>query len=165
VSDEIGAIELLSAKLIETGFARKREFVGCSDSEICELERFFGLILPQTYWAFLKTMGKGMGTFMRGTDVSYRSLFDNRAAMEEVLSLDGQPFALPHSTFVFSSHQGYIFHFFDTASGDDNPPVHGYREGELKIKRIDDSLSDFFLTALEEEKQIRDGLSPWARSL
>jgi len=96
-------------------------------------------------------MGRKSGLFNQGTDVLYDSLFYNRTAFENVLDSDGEPFSLNHDAFVFMSHQGYIFHFFDTSEHLEDPPVFGYKEGELKPRLINESLSGFLYdSALEE---------------
>lgn len=125
---------------------------GCWGFEIRDLEKHFNIKLPTIYKDFLKKMGKGAGLFMQGTDFFYKHLFDNREAFEEVLELDGQPFVLTKDIFVFSSHQGYIFHFFDILEDAYDPPVYGYREGDLKFDKIDDKFSTFLLILLEEQK-------------
>jgi hypothetical protein len=158
-------IAALTEMLVKSGLANKGSISGCLASEITRLEEFFGLSLPVAYRYFLAAMGRGAGAFMQGTDVLYSSLFENRSAMDEVLKLDGNPFDLASSAFVFSCHQGYIFHFFDTAAGMDDPPVHGYREGDMKSKLVAEHFTEFLITTAEEEKATWENLSPWAKSL
>ena len=144
-------IDTFANELIDSGLATKRDVVGCSSAEIEELERYFDLELPASYKDFLEKMGKGAGLFLQGTDVFYHRLFEIREAMEEVLGLDGNPFSLTKKTFVFSSHQGYIFHFFDTSQHLDDPRVYGYREGELQIKLLGESFIGFLKSCIQEQ--------------
>jgi hypothetical protein len=139
-------------QVINAGLCSGWKMQGCYDFEVRELENHFDLKLPTVYKDFLKKMGKGAGKFMQGTDMFYRHLFDNREAFEEVLDLEGNPFSLDKNIFVFSSHQGYIFFFFNTVEDRFDPPVYIYQEGNLKIERASEKFSIFLLTLLEEQK-------------
>jgi hypothetical protein len=138
-----------AALLTKHGLA-SAHFRGCTFIEIRDLESYFGLRLPERYKEFLQTMGKSAGQFMVGTDMFYKSLFNNREALEEVLGLDAHPFPLKKEMFVFSSHQGYIFHFFDTSLGIDDPPVYGYAEGDLEVRAIDKDFSTYLTRLLRD---------------
>ena len=153
MSDLDDKLELIALQVVASKLASRRELLGCSEAEIMRLEEFFSLRLPESYKTFLTIMGHGAGFFMRGTDAFYPSLLKNREALSEVLTLDKDPFVLSTTTFVFSSHQGYIFHFFETSHEDQDPSVWGYREGELTRKKIDDTFTSFLLTAIEEEAE------------
>src|SRR4051812_35680199 len=115
-------MDLVVQRVLDGGLSSESSVVGCSDIEILDLERYFDIRLPEAYKQFLNQIGKGAGLFMRGTDFFYDRLFDNRKALQEVLDLEHNPFVLSRDTFVFSSHQGYIFFFFDTAQDLDDPP-------------------------------------------
>jgi len=95
------------------------------------------------------------GRFLKGTDVFYDSLSENRHAFETVLALDKNPFSLSNKKFIFQNHQGYIFHFFDTTFNEDDPPVYGYREGELKTQLVSGSFSSFLQESFDEELEGR----------
>ena len=152
-------IDNFSREVMRSGLCSWSSMRGCWGFEIRDLEARFNIQLPTLYKDFLKKMGKGAGKFMQGTDFFYKGLFSNREAMEEVLELDGQPFVLGKNVFVFSSHQGYIFHFFDNAKDVHDPPVYGYEEGNLKYDLIDDKFSDFLLNILKHQKQ------EWSQSI
>ena len=139
--------------LIRSKLAPRHAIIGCPTSEIREIEQAFGLPLPKSYVEFLRDAGKNAGLFMRGTDMFYPALLKNRAALQDVLDRDGNPFLLSGGTFVFSNHQGYIFHFFDTCVGMDDPPVFGYKEGELSTRKIDESFSMFLMSAVDEQRE------------
>ncbi|TWF45402.1 SUKH superfamily protein [Chitinophaga polysaccharea] len=125
---------------------RDNSLKGCSQSEVQKLESYFNVRLPDVYKAFLFSMGKDAGQFMRGTSAFYKELFILREDFEDMLSERG--ISLPDETFVFWSHQGYQFAFFPTNNGD-NPPIYFYREGEESIKIIASCLADFFTNELK----------------
>jgi len=146
------AIDGLVREIRHAGLAGWWEIRGCWEGEIKDLERFYGIKLPALYRAFLKRMGRGAGRYGRGTDMFYKHLFDNRAGMEEVLELDGNPFPLTPTEYVFCSHQGYIFFYFETDPLFDDPPVYGYKEGQRRNRLVDTSLSAFLFGLLEDGK-------------
>ena len=146
------SINNIANQILSSELSTRWQMRGCWWFEIRGLEKRFEIKLPTVYKDFLKMMGKGAGLFMQGTGFFYKALFGNREAFEEVLELDGHPFVLTKDIFVFSSHQGYIFYFFDTLEDEHDPPVYGYQEGDLKFYKIADKLSTFFLTILEEQK-------------
>jgi hypothetical protein len=96
-------------------------------------------------------MGHQAGEFMQGTDMFYRHLFENREAALEVLDAEDYPFQLTPQMFVFSSHQGYIFHLLDCDTHLRDPPVHGFAEGESVLTRVADSFSGYLLPLLKDE--------------
>jgi hypothetical protein len=140
-------------KLIQSGAASFWSLRGCSESEILALEKHFGFKLPGIYRDYLSKMGHSPGKLFTGTDVSYKWLFELRDFLRKTLETDESGILLPENIFVFSSHQGYIYHFFYVVEGSDNPPVFGYKEGELIIKKINESFSDFLLDSLADFQQ------------
>src|ERR1044072_561961 len=123
-------------ELVRAGLAMPHEIRGCSKREVARLESYYGIRLPEAYRQFLSEMGHKAGIFYRGTDCFYRHLFDLREWMEETLSEDRSPFQLTKDAFVFSSHQGYIYHFFYTIESNPDPPVWSYYEGEVSPKQL-----------------------------
>lgn len=144
-------IEMFADRVVKSGLSSRWSMKGCSDAEIRRLEDIFEVRLPEEFKAFLRIMGHGAGKFMRGTDIFYRHLFDNRAAAEEMLEEEDNPFYLSPSTFVFSNHQGYIFHAFDCDTHLKDPPVFGFADEEPMMKQIANSFSDFLLMSLVDE--------------
>ncbi|HQU93948.1 MAG TPA: SMI1/KNR4 family protein [Pyrinomonadaceae bacterium] len=144
-------IDLFAKRVLDSGLSTYWSMSGCSQSEIQRLESTIDLKLPVEYEAFLRKMGHGAGRFMQGTDMFYPRLLDNRSAAEEALEREGFPFYLLPSMFVFSSHQGYIFHLFDCDTHLEDPPVLGFQEGEPALTRISDSFSQFLSQILDEE--------------
>ena len=141
--------------LIRNGLATASEIRGCSGREISKLESYFGINLPESYKSFLSVMGHQAGTIYRGTDCFYRHLLDLRGWLEETLAEDQSPFRLTRDAFVFSSHQGVIYHFFYTIDNRRDPAVWGYGEGEMAPRKIDASFTEFLKGSLEDFKRIR----------
>lgn len=118
------------------------KMVGCTEMEIHRLEKRFvigawkeNMRFPPAYKEFLLWMGKHGGGFMKGTDCFYTSLGKNNDYAQELLEENKFPQKLPYDAFVFSMHQGYIFHFFRTVffrkeEERNDPPVYVYVEGQ-----------------------------------
>jgi SMI1 / KNR4 family (SUKH-1) len=118
-------------KLLVQGLVYEdRPLRGCSDAEVEEIERTTNVKLPPIYRAFLQTMGKSTGEFLRGEERCYPELLTLREGADELLAEEGATtkFKLSPTDFVFWMSQGTQFFFFDTAVGDD-PPVYHFREG------------------------------------
>ena len=141
--------------LVRYGFATTFELRGCSEREIARLEACFKLNLPESYKSFLSVMGHKAGTFYQGTDCFYHDLFDLREWLEATLAEDRSPFQLTKDAFVFSSHQGVIYHFFYTIDNKPDPTVWGYCEGDMQPKKIDTSFSAYLANSLEDFRRIR----------
>jgi hypothetical protein len=140
-------------KLIQSGAASFWNLRGCFKSEILALEKHSGFKLPGIYRDYLSKMGYSAGKLFIGTDVSYKWLFELRDFLQETLETDESGIELPENIFVFSSHQGYIYHFFYVVEGIEDPPVFGYKEGDLFVKKINESFSDFLLASLNHFQQ------------
>jgi len=134
--------------------AQPQDIVGCTEAEISELEQRVGLTLPTAYRDFLLVMGHRTGTFMVGTDFFYNDLDGLRDALVESLARMRVDFQVPLDAFVFSSHQGYIFHFFRTSEGDD-PPVYGYSEADPRVRLRSQAFSDTLFRFAEDLSSIR----------
>lgn len=119
---------------------------GIDNEKIKEIERYYNVALPLDYKIFLSKMGKTGDKFLRGEDCFYDRIFELREYANELLVDDNSEFKLKEEHFVFYSHQGYIFAFFDT-SLEENPPIYYYFEGDLEPKIKYDSLTSF----LEEQ--------------
>lgn len=150
-------LDKFAEDLIQWGLASFWTIRGCKTHEITKLEQHFEIRLPQIYKEFLAKMGHRAGIFSQGTDMFYESLFTNREGFQELLEEDKFSFVLEPKLFVFSSHQGYIYHFFNVEENVIDPPIYGYMEGELKIKKVNDSFSAFLIKSLAEQKQIKFG--------
>ncbi|MCP4217054.1 MAG: hypothetical protein GY765_20570, partial [bacterium] len=57
--------DTLIERIIATGVVGRLQFSPCRESEINDLEKSHGVILPAQYKRFLRVMGKGAGAFLR----------------------------------------------------------------------------------------------------
>ena len=134
-------------RIVEAGLAEQSQVRGCTEDEILELEKAFGLGLPNAYRDFLRAMGHGAGAFLRGSDLWYRDLVEiNEAAAELVAEVE---LSLPPAAFVFAMHQGYQFLFF-LAAGSDDPEVRRFAEGE-GTTIVASRFTDWLVRASEDE--------------
>lgn len=158
-------IDRLVNMLVTQGFMAARQVMGLVPPEVSSLESHLPYPLPTTYKEFLLTLGHSAGSFFRGTDFIGNSparLLELQQEARELFSDCG--LNLPEDAFVFSSHQGYIVHFFRLSGTTDDPPVFGYKEGDMDIKLCADHFSDFlfgcvndFLGACRKMKEIHRG--------
>lgn len=125
-------VQAIVNELLNRGLVKRGELRGCSNRETGKLEAEFGFRLPSEYVHFLKLIGKGAGSFLLGTSIFYRDLPSLRESAEELLVESGSTFVLPKSAFVFCSHQGYQFMYFDALPYSEDPPVFYYLENDLK---------------------------------
>ena len=129
---------------------------GCSKGEIRRIEEIYDFRLPEIYREFLLKMGRGAGDFYRGTDMFYgQEITEFNSYLREILEDDKSEFTLPGNAFVFAHHQGYIYYFFYVTEGE-NPAVYGYMEGDLLPRKIDESFSEFLLSSLKEQQELRE---------
>lgn len=140
--------EQLIVTLINARISATHELIGCTDTEITELENLIGLNLPQQYKEFLRAVGKGAGKFLQGTDIFLSALTGLKSEANALLTENSENFSLPDDAFVFSMHQGYEFTYFNTTEGDD-PPVYQYVEGNGSPLLTWQSFSDFVKEAIE----------------
>lgn len=110
---EIPDFASLKEYLIATGVA-PAGVIGCSDSEITQIEQRWELPLPSEYRQFLEIMGRDAGRFLLGSDVYFPDCLDIREAVEglfeETLEDLGKNISLPIGSVVFLLHQGYEFY-------------------------------------------------------
>lgn len=134
-------------KLIEILKNRGYKLKGLDAEKISGIEAYFSISFPVDYFLFLKEMGLDGGGFLKGSDCFYDRIYDLRSYAEELLEEDNSNFKLKKEDFVFYSHQGYIFAFFD--SSQENPPIYYYVEGALEPSIKHPSFASF----LEENIQ------------
>jgi hypothetical protein len=127
----------------------QEQFVGCSEEEIRQVEAAAGGTLPATYRSFLATLGRSAGEFMRGTDFLFPRLLSLRQLAESLLRQCGQRCLRPEE-FVFMSHQGYQFLFFDRLAGDD-PPVFLFLEGDPEPRQVFSEFSGWLTGCVGDE--------------
>ncbi len=137
-------------RLIEKGFAKAGEIHGCSPAEISQIAALANGALPASYRSFLQNMGRGAGSFLRGTDIFYPEVLRLRGLAEGLVRERPIPWTLTDREFVFSSHQGYQFLFFDCSKGDD-PPVMYFLEGEEGPQQVSETFSEWLTRTVQDE--------------
>lgn len=120
----------------------------CRSWEVDDIEKEYGITLPQAYKDFLLLMGKKAGRFMVGSSVFYDELFFLKSWANELGTENDLP-PLLDDAFPFWMHQGYMVAYFITTEGDD-PPVYSFAEGKDHKGYVLDSMSvtEFFLKKL-----------------
>lgn len=144
------AVEAAVQRIVSAGLAEPSQVVGCTQAEVAEVEVAAGGPLPGIYRLFLQRMGRSAGAFMRGTDVFYPEVLRLRRVANGLLQECGCKWQLGETAFVFSSHQGYQFLFFDRALGDD-PPVLHYLEGDPGPREVATSFSSWLMGCAADE--------------
>ena len=144
-----GLIPKLCRKLVNVGVSSYNLIQGCSNEEIEYLENYTTHPLPETYKQFLIHMGHGAGKFFEGTDIFYKTIFENRIAANELLEEDQSNFKLAETDFVFASHQGYQFMYFSLCENAD-PSVYYYIEGAKLPHKKWERFSEFLIQSVED---------------
>jgi len=129
---------------------RGYNIIGLESFQIDKIEKFYSLKLPEDYKFFLKTMGLDGGGFMKGEDCFYDRIFELKNYALELLEDDETEFKLKDSYFVFYSHQGYIFAYFDTSKNNIDPSIYYYMEGDMVPNKKYDDMNSFFKERLEK---------------
>lgn len=88
----------------------------CSGAELERFQQDRNLELPAAYVRFLEALGSSSGQFLQGSDFLFEQLDGLQSGAQALLEEDEGP-ALPEDTFVFCSHQGYQFLFFNLGEG------------------------------------------------
>lgn len=139
-------VELLRA----AGLAAADTTRGCTAQEVAEVEATLRVRLPNAYREFLGLCGKQAGEFLSGTGWTFPAILALKESAATLLSECGTQQKLSPSDFVFATHQGYQFLFFDCQSGQD-PPVFRFVEGDQSAQQVFDSFSTWFLQCAEDE--------------
>jgi hypothetical protein len=147
-------IESLAREIAAAGLARLEELRGCADADIASIEETFGVVLPAAYRDWLAVMGRGAGQYLLGTDAFYPKVLKLRTWAEELLEENEDPFQLPANAFVFLMHQGYQFMYFETGTGDSDPAVFHYFEGNAAAERKWNRLTDYYWQVLEDHRRL-----------
>lgn len=119
-------------KLVSAGFPTPPGgFVGCSDSEIADLERTFSVRLPEAYKDFLRVCGNDAGALLNFCMYQCSGLI--KFIPPHLAELSPR-FNLPAGNFVFVWDNDIIL-YFDTTQGND-PPVWRYDEVDNKSEQV-----------------------------
>lgn len=135
--------------IIDSGMATEKEFEGCTDGEIADIEAQFGLKLPPAYREFLKVMGKNAGEeFLRDATITYPHIVKFRYQADNIAKSAG--ITIPVTAFVFLIHD-YQFLYFDTANGEADPLTYRYLEEDDKPVKLFDSYTDCMASIVQTE--------------
>lgn len=148
--------DLISA-IVSAGLCEQHEAQGFSPEEIAQIQKESGLVLPTQYKEFLSAIGRGAGQYFRGTDMFGSVIPELNQMAVDLLVENKEPFSLPRTAFVFSMHQGYQFDYFDTAEGNEDPPVYQYVEGGGVPVRTWKSLGEFLLASIRWHTSLVQG--------
>ncbi|WP_280450062.1 hypothetical protein [Nocardia brasiliensis] len=152
-SEESEAVmRALCRDLVESGFAKTDEIVGCTADEVAEVVATApdAFPIPDEYLAFLTVLGKSAGTFFVGTDLFYPSLLEANEAAADISSGPGEDLSLG-DRFFFGHHQGYKVYFFERNS----EAVCTYQEGHPAVQRLANSFLGFLRQAFEIQQNLR----------
>lgn len=144
----------LANELISNNLADPEKIKGCTKEEIEKVENYYGVLLPESYKAFLTVMGHYCGDFYRGTDILYNEVFKfsedediSKYTIEYMLELGVQP--PKEKLFSFSMHEGYQFEFFFINTSDD-PLVYFFMgEENAKIKGGKSLFTEYITSMVE----------------
>jgi hypothetical protein len=117
--------------------------------QIKDIEEKLNVRLPEIYKQFLRLMGKGAGSYMKGSSAFYNEiLFLKKWAIE--LVSENKIDSLPGDAFVFWMHQGYQIAYFRLSEGND-PPVYFFSESTNNrgFRLAEETLTSFLLSQLK----------------
>ncbi len=138
----------LAKHIINAGLATSDTIIGCTESEITQLERRLAVRLPAKYKDFLRSWGKQAGDFLGDCCFLYDSLESIcRPHAESLAKKHG--FELSPQSFVFLDRYP-LFMFFDTTQGED-PPVWLFDEDQSEPKLIASSFLEWLNKLVDDE--------------
>jgi hypothetical protein len=141
--------------LVSRGLCVREHIVGCSAEEIAGVERTAPGPLPLAYKSFLSAAGRDAPGFFTGTSLFLGQIEDLTESAADLLRENNEPFSLPPGAFVFSMHQGYVFHYFVVPGGDD-PPVFTYCEGKGPPRPAGDSFTGYLIESMDWLESLKE---------
>ncbi|MDO3651215.1 hypothetical protein [Nocardia mangyaensis] len=113
----------IAGPLVDSGLVAAESIIGCTDREIDELTTVQSVAeIPTTYRDFLKFSGRDPYWLSRGGEWDFNWLLEAKEVAREIVEEDyGESFSPYVDTFVFQTHQGYMFNYFrsDDLAADD----------------------------------------------
>lgn len=143
-------IDMLTKYILANGLAVEGDFLGCSHSEITQVELMAGGKLPRVYNDFLLRLGRSAGKFLSGSSIFFPEVLSLRTWAMELIQVVPAEFVLSDREYVFFMHQGYQFSFF-RLDGTENPPIWYFYETWKKPREIAGTLSQYLLDLAREE--------------
>lgn len=111
--------------LEEHQIAHRSGLIGCSELEILNLEKRYGITLPATYRLYLKTMGHVSGRLFKHDHLAVTYPHILETTQEELELIDSRPpeaaAALRGDGFIIASRLGEQFEFIRCNQLDDSP--------------------------------------------
>lgn len=108
-----------------TGYLpRLSAIAGCTNDEIMQLEKEYGLQLPAAYKEYLRLFGKNTGRLLSGYHTTVDQIKQNIVcvAFDLVNTTHSNTFKMEPDMFFFAQWQGSVFYF--RCDGNDDPPVY-----------------------------------------
>lgn len=143
-------VDEIAAALIHRGVATEQALVGCSPAEISQLQNEVGYPLPQAYRDFLLRMGREMGRFFDGSDITYENLPGLKQAAQKLVKEEQTALVLHDDAIPILMHQGYQFMFIRASEGED-PPVYHYMEMSGEFVTISQHLTQYLFDSAHDE--------------
>jgi hypothetical protein len=132
------------ARMTSSEVAQRSDLRGCSEAEITELEKRYGLRLPETYRWYLRTMGHASGRLFTSDHLAVFYPYvlemtgDVRSRKLSKPSDAQQPpppeFVLPGDALLIAGRLDLAWEFIRCANNEDSPVWH-FDESTWKIKQ------------------------------
>lgn len=129
--------------------------VGCSASEISQLEERVGFELPDAYKAYLKLMGRDYKGVLCGTDCFIDHVIENNEDLPELLEENNVDYELPENYLTFLCHQGYIMAWFALPKESENPTCYIFSEGTTKVPEECGKFTQFITSDIMGNAKLR----------
>ena len=118
--------------------------IGCSISELTELESTLGNELPEAYKEFLILMGNDYDGVMVGTNCFLSDVISNNDYLPGLLEENNlSEYILPEKYVAFFCHQGYMMAWFSMPCENDDPICTYFFEGTTKTPKEFGTFSEF----------------------
>ncbi|MFI1915051.1 SMI1/KNR4 family protein [Nocardia sp. NPDC020380] len=123
--------------VIQSGLVTPQAVRGCTDAEIEELMRAQGVTtLPGSYREFLTYGGKDPYWLSRNGEWDFNWLLEAKETAREIVVEDYEgTFEQFSDSFVFQTHQGYIFQYFAAEDLEADDPNFWIYEGDKPPQR------------------------------
>jgi hypothetical protein len=134
-------------RLMATGGARADEIRGCTDHEITQILADQGVPrLPASYLRFLRTMGRGAGRLLAGTDAFYPHTLGLKAEARVLFQQCGVTIPAFADTVTIAMYQGYEAYWLESYR-DDDPCVFRYHHHDRAPCQYWPNLTSFLADA------------------
>jgi len=142
----------LADMLITAGIASSDTVLGCTPSDVLNIEQHFQIKLPESYKSFLLTMGRQAGEFNDDFYFLVESIEDLISMRENAESVirEFAGYELKQSDFVFLARYSVTFLWFDTAAGPE-PPVMLMEDGADEVRELAPTFLDWLNTDVAYE--------------